>query len=84
SASTLAARYYIKNLGGGDKVSQYIGYAGPQHGTTNNKCEQYVSCQQFKSADTPFLRELNSGTEVPHSDKVAYMTVRSVNDTNAA
>ncbi|MFC9977437.1 esterase/lipase family protein [Spirillospora sp. NPDC127200] len=84
SASTLAARYYIKNLGGGDKVSQYIGFAGPQHGTTNNGCQIYVSCQQFGSANSPFLRELNSGTEVPHSDKVAYMTVRSVNDINAA
>ncbi|MFI0350038.1 esterase/lipase family protein [Actinomadura sp. 9N407] len=84
SASTLAARYYIKNLDGGDKVSQYIGFAGPQHGTTNNGCQFYVSCQQFASATTPFLRELNSGTEVPHSDKIAYMTLRSVNDINAA
>ncbi|GAA2613124.1 hypothetical protein SMC26_14245 [Actinomadura fulvescens] len=84
SASTLAARYYVKNLGGQDKVSQYIGFAGPQHGTTNNGCQIYVSCQQFASANTPFLRALNSGTEVPHSDKVFYMTVRSVNDINAA
>lgn len=83
SASTLAARYYIKNLGGQDKVSQYIGFAGPQHGTTNNACRQYVSCQQFGSADSPFLRALNAGTEVPFSDRVAYMTVRSVNDINA-
>ncbi|KFU76657.1 Lipase (class 2) [Amycolatopsis lurida] len=84
SASTLAARYYIKNLGGADKVSQYIGYAGPQHGTTNNGCQFYVSCQQFGSANSPFLRELNSGTEVPGHPQVAYMTVRSVNDINAA
>ncbi len=84
SASTLAARYYIKNLGGADKVSQYIGYAGPQHGTTNNGCQFYVSCQQFGSANSPFLRELNSGTEVPGHPQVAYMTIRSVKDTNAA
>ncbi|WP_414939197.1 esterase/lipase family protein [Amycolatopsis sp. cmx-11-51] len=84
SASTLAARYYIKNLGGADKVSQYIGYAGPQHGTTNNGCQFYVSCQQFGSANSPFLRELNSGTEVPGHPQVAYLTVRSVKDTNAA
>ncbi|MQY07991.1 esterase/lipase family protein [Actinomadura macrotermitis] len=84
SASTLAARYYIKNLGGADKVSQYIGYAGPQHGTTNNGCRQYVSCQQFGDAGSAFLKALNSGTEVPFHDRVAYMTVRSVNDTNAA
>jgi hypothetical protein len=83
SASTLAARYYIKNLGGADKVSQYIGYAGPQHGTTNNGCQFYVSCQQFGSANSPFLTALNSGTEVPGHPPVAYMTIRSTGDTNA-
>ncbi len=84
SASTLAARYYIKNLGGADKVSQYIGYAGPQHGTTNNGCQFYVSCQQFGDANSPFLKALNSGTEVPGHPPIAYLTIRSVNDTNAA
>ncbi|MFJ8649907.1 esterase/lipase family protein [Streptomyces sp. NPDC093546] len=83
SASTLAARYYIKNLGGADKVSQYIGFAGPQHGTTNNGCQWYVSCQQFASPHTPFLRALNSPTEVPFNDKVAYLTIRSTADYNA-
>ncbi|MFC8919289.1 esterase/lipase family protein [Streptomyces sp. NPDC047821] len=83
SASTLAARYYIKNLGGADKVSQYIGFAGPQHGTTNNGCQWYVSCQQFASPNTPFLRALNSPTEVPFDDKVAYLTIRSTADYNA-
>ncbi|MEU4520418.1 hypothetical protein AB0F52_17180 [Amycolatopsis sp. NPDC024027] len=84
SASTLAARYYIKNLGGADKVSQYIGYAGPQHGTTNNGCQFYRSCQQFGDAGSPFLTALNSGTEVPGHPPIAYLTIRSVNDTNAA
>lgn len=35
SASTIAARYYIKNLGGAAKGSNYIAYADPQHGITN-------------------------------------------------
>lgn len=83
SASTLAARYYIKNLDGADKVSQYIGFAGPQHGTTNNGCQWYVSCQQFASPNTPFLQELNSSSEVPFNDKVDYLTIRSTADTNA-
>ncbi|MFH8612884.1 esterase/lipase family protein [Streptomyces sp. NPDC018029] len=83
SASTLAARYYIKNLDGADKVSQYIGFAGPQHGTTNNGCQWYVSCQQFASPNTPFLRALNSPTEVPFNDKIDYLTIRSANDINA-
>ncbi|MFF3227140.1 esterase/lipase family protein [Nocardia suismassiliense] len=84
SASTLAARYYIKNLGGGDTVSQYISFAGPHHGTTFNHCKQYVSCQQFAAPNTPFLTALNSGTEVPHNDKVAYLTLRSSGDWNVA
>ncbi|MFH8410527.1 esterase/lipase family protein [Streptomyces sp. NPDC018019] len=83
SASTLAARYYIKNLDGADKVSQYIGFAGPQHGTTNNGCQWYVSCQQFASPNTPFLRALNSPSEVPANDKVDYLTIRSTGDYNA-
>ncbi|GGU37710.1 esterase/lipase family protein [Streptomyces lavendofoliae] len=83
SASTLAARYYIKNLGGADKVSQYIAFAGPQHGTTNNGCQWYVSCQQFASPNTPFLKALNSPTEVPFGDRVDYLTIRSTADYNA-
>ncbi|MGV9881051.1 esterase/lipase family protein [Streptomyces sp. NPDC003006] len=83
SASTLAARYYIKNLDGADKVSQYIGFAGPQHGTTNNGCQWYVSCQQFASGNTPFLKALNNPTEVPFNDKVDYLTIRSTADYNA-
>ncbi|WP_125516621.1 hypothetical protein [Streptomyces sp. WAC 01529] len=83
SASTLAARYYIKNLDGADKVSQYIGFAGPQHGTTNNGCQWYVSCQQFASPNTPFLKALNSPTEVPFNDRIDYLTIRSTADYNA-
>lgn len=83
SASTLAARYYIKNLDGADKVSQYIGFAGPQHGTRNNGCQWYVSCQQFASPNTPFLKALNSPSEVPFNDRVDYLTIRSTADINA-
>ncbi|GHH43624.1 esterase/lipase family protein [Streptomyces candidus] len=83
SASTLAARYYIKDLDGADKVSQYIGFAGPQHGTANNGCQWYVSCQQFASPNTPFLKALNSPTEVPYDDRIDYLTIRSTADYNA-
>ncbi|MFF9897060.1 esterase/lipase family protein [Streptomyces longispororuber] len=83
SASTLAARYYIKNLDGADKVSQYVGIAGPQHGTANNGCQWYVSCQQFASPNTPFLKALNSPSEVPFNDRIDYLTIRSSADYNA-
>jgi hypothetical protein len=84
SASTLAARYYIKNLGGAAKVSQYVSFSGPHHGTTDNGCQFYVSCQQFGDANSPFLTALNSGTEVPGHPGVAYLTLRSTGDTNVA
>ncbi|WP_146251005.1 esterase/lipase family protein [Nocardia tenerifensis] len=84
SASTLAGRYYIKKLGGADTVSQYISFSGPHHGTTFNSCKQYVSCQQFAEPNTPFLTDLNSGTEVPFNDRVAYLTLRSTGDWNVA
>jgi hypothetical protein len=59
----VATRYHIKNLGGADEVSQYIGYAALQHGTTNNGCQFYVSCPQFGSANSPFLTaRTTSGT----------------------
>jgi hypothetical protein len=82
SASALAGRYYIKELGGMRKVSQYIAFAAPQHGTTNNACQQFVSCQQFGDSQSPFLVGLNAGTEVPGSPAVKYLTISSMNDTN--
>lgn len=83
SAAALAARYYIKNIDRGN-VSVYVGMAGPQHGTTFNDCQAYQSCREFMSPNTPFLTALNSGTEVPGSPRIAYMTVRSDNDINVA
>jgi triacylglycerol lipase len=83
SASALSARYYIKNIDS-TTVSTYVGMAGPQHGTTFNSCQAYVSCQEFSSPNTPFLTALNAGTEIPGSPRVAYMTIRSDNDINVA
>jgi triacylglycerol lipase len=82
SAGTLATRYYIKNLGGAAYVSQYISFSGPHHGTTDNGCQTYVSCQEFASPTTPFLTALNATTEVPGHPPIAYLTFRSVNDVN--
>jgi triacylglycerol esterase/lipase EstA (alpha/beta hydrolase family) len=82
SASTLAARYYIKNLGGDAKVSQYISFSGPHHGTSDNNCQQYISCQEFGDPNSAFLTALNATTEVPGSPTVKYLTLRSTNDVN--
>jgi hypothetical protein len=82
SASALAGRYYIKELGGSKKISIYVAFAAPQHGTLNNACWQFVSCQQFGDSLSPFLTDLNAGTEVPGSPAVKYLTISSMNDVN--
>ncbi|GAA4446248.1 esterase/lipase family protein [Actinokineospora soli] len=85
SASTLAARSYLKHVPGAQtKVSLYFSMAGPHHGTTTAApwCQNlYPSCKQF-AIGSPWLRELNSGTEVPGSPAVRYTTLRSTCDTN--
>jgi hypothetical protein len=84
SASTLAARSYLKNVPGAqDKVSLYFSMAGPHHGTTTaSMCRHtYVSCRQF-AIGSPWLAALNAGTEVPGSPAVRYTTQRSTCDWN--
>ncbi|UJW31181.1 hypothetical protein L3Q67_39330 [Saccharothrix sp. AJ9571] len=85
SASTLAARSYLKHVPGAqDKVSLYFSMAGPHHGTTAAApwCQNlYPSCKQF-AIGSPWLAELNQGTEVPGSPAVRYTTIRSTCDTN--
>lgn len=90
SASTLAARSYLKNVAGAQgKVAMYFSMAGPHHGTTTaSGCPQYTACQQF-AIGSSFLSALNSGTEVPGAPAVKYTTYRSscdvnVNPTNSA
>ncbi|MEJ2857561.1 MULTISPECIES: poly(ethylene terephthalate) hydrolase family protein [unclassified Saccharothrix] len=84
SASTLAARSYLKRVPGAqEKVSLYFSMAGPHHGTTTaSMCQNtYVSCRQF-AIGSPWLADLNSGTEVPGSPAARYTTQRSSCDWN--
>ncbi|MEV6714685.1 hypothetical protein AB0M48_21930 [Lentzea sp. NPDC051208] len=87
SASTLAARSYLKHVPRAqDKVSLYFSMAGPHHGTTAAApwCQNlYPSCKQF-AIGSPWLAALNSGTEVPGSPAVRYTTQRSTCDTNVS
>ncbi|CAN5503025.1 hypothetical protein BH11PSE11_BH11PSE11_13920 [soil metagenome] len=87
SSSAVSSRYYIKKLGGAQKVSQFISIAGPHHGITNYAACQYlwVSCKQWGPIPlTQFMVDLNAGTEVPGSPTVKYLTMRGTADTNAA
>lgn len=87
SSSAVSGRYYIKNLGGTQKVSQFISIAGPHHGISRYMECQYLwkSCAQWGPIPlTPFMVELNSGTEVPGSPNVKYLTLRGTADKNAS
>jgi triacylglycerol lipase len=69
SQGGMMPRYYMKFLGGLDKVDELIGLAPSNHGTTNSGafyagqfgCE---ACLQ-QQADSEFLRKLNAPPEAP-------------------
>ena len=64
SMGALSSRYYIKNLGGDQKVDDWVSLGGPNHGTsTANFCSD-VSCVEMRPNST-FLNALNSGDETP-------------------
>ena len=64
SMGALSARYYIKNLGGDQKVDDWVSLGGPNHGTsTANFCSD-VSCVEMRPKST-FLTALNAGDETP-------------------
>jgi len=58
SMGGLSTRYYVKFLGGIDKVDDYVCLASPQHGTT------WVSSGECVP-DSAFLENLNDGDETP-------------------
>ncbi|MEV0430349.1 alpha/beta fold hydrolase [Micromonospora sp. NPDC050495] len=86
SEGGLVSRWYIKFLGGADKVDRYISLGSPQRGTyvANiinflglGSCVGIVACQQM-SAGSSFLAELNAGDDTPGA--VRWTTVRTWQD----
>ena len=68
SQGGMMPRYYIKNLGGADKVDDLVGLSPPNHGTVNPLAPPSApicpACSQ-QAAGSPFLTQLNSGDESP-------------------
>jgi triacylglycerol lipase len=70
SEGGLMPRYYIKFLGGADKVSALVGLAPSNHGTTNplaliGALTGCTACGQQVTWGSAFLQNLNTGNETP-------------------
>ena len=77
SMGGLSTRYYIKSLGGGANVSEYVSLGSPQYGLT-------IACFLFTSAGgqmcpwSSFLSGLNAGDDTPGT--LLYTTIYSTGD----
>jgi len=80
SMGSVSSRYYLKNLGGTDKIDAWVSLAGPNHGTDDvdrQNC-QTVPCREI-AIGSGFLLALNAGDETPGLTR--YATWRSTCDT---
>ncbi len=77
SMGSISSRYYLKNLGGTDKVDAWVSLAGPNHGTdeVQNQACNFTPCKEIIPGSA-FLLALNAGDETP-GPLVRYETFRS-------
>jgi triacylglycerol lipase len=64
SMGGLNTRYYLKNLGGTEKVDDWVSLGGPNHGTSTASFCFESSCVEMRIGSS-FLRALNEGDETP-------------------
>jgi triacylglycerol lipase len=64
SMGALSARYYIRNLGGGSTVDEFVSLGGPNHGTITAAFCGQVSCVEMRP-NSAFLTALNKKDETP-------------------
>ena len=64
SMGALSARYYIRNLGGGSKVDEFVSLGGPNHGTNTAFLCSQASCVEMRP-NSSFLTTLNRKDETP-------------------
>lgn len=81
SQGGMMPRYYIKFLGGAEKVDDLIGLAPSNHGTLLTAwgvpLDLCVACQQ-QGSGSDFLNKLNNGDETP--DPVSYTVIATKAD----
>ena len=71
SMGSLSARYYMKNLGGTDRVDALVSLAGANHGTNTAFFCNNTSCFEMRPGSS-FLSQLNSKDETPgHAPRYA-------------
>jgi triacylglycerol lipase len=76
SMGGLSSRYYIKNLGGANRVDDWVSIGGPNNGTAvAGFCSLLITACQEMRAGSDFLRNLNAGDPTPGN--VTYTTFRS-------
>lgn len=76
SMGSISSRYYLKNLGGAEKVDAWVSLAGPNHGTdeVENQACNFTPCKEIVPGSA-FLLALNATDETP--GLVRYATFRS-------
>jgi triacylglycerol lipase len=70
SEGGMMPRYYIRFLGGANKVSELVALSPSNHGTYNpftlvGAVSGCTACAQQLAWGSPFLQQLNSGNEAP-------------------
>ena len=74
SMGALSARYYVRHLGGADRVDGWVSLGGPSHGTVTAFTCFSEACQEMRLGSS-FLRDLNADDETPGHPR--YATWRS-------
>jgi triacylglycerol lipase len=74
SMGSLSTRYYLRNLGGAEKVSAWVSIAGPNHGTSTAELCFFGACSEMRRGSA-FLAALNEHDETPGDTR--YATWRS-------
>ncbi|MEE3850611.1 lipase [Gordonia sp. LSe1-13] len=75
SIGGVSARYYLKEMGGTEKVDTYLAFGSPQYGSPG-ACGQQAGPEVCPG--TPFMKQLNAGDDTPGDTE--YYGVRSARE----